>query len=117
MKMGPSPSAGIEVAIGSFRPRSLASFEISEPMRPPPMTIVSAFSFVDIRADGRDVEGAKPLEVQMLARLSSWVSGDAIFIVTSWTRCCTLLLDRRRSTLWLDRAALALASFGVVGSE
>ena len=51
--MGPEPSASMDEAMGSLRPRSLAFWEISEPMRPPPMTMVSgvAASWVLIMQD------------------------------------------------------------------
>lgn len=47
MYMGPVPSAGMDVAMGSLRPRSLAFWEMREPILPPPMTMVSAWRDVD----------------------------------------------------------------------
>ena len=40
--IGPEPSGSIDVDTGSARPRSLAPEEMREPIRPPPMTMVSS---------------------------------------------------------------------------
>lgn len=89
MKIGPSPSAGIEVAIGSFRPSNFASLEMREPIRPPPITIVSAFSLDDIRVDGVE-DGTNPCdEVQMIAtRPSKDASGEQTILMLSTSTLC-----------------------------
>lgn len=77
-KMGPSPSAGMDVEMGSLRPSSFAFWEMSEPMRPPPMTMVSALRREGVRVVGTEgLVGANPWEVQMDAvRVRMDVSGE-----------------------------------------
>jgi hypothetical protein len=75
--MGPSPSAGMEVAIGSLRPSNVASLAIRDPILPPPMTMVSAFRLVDMRAAVVDeTDEVNPWEVQIVARAKRDVSGE-----------------------------------------
>lgn len=75
--MGPSPSAGMDVAIGSLRPSNVASLAISDPILPPPMTIVSAFRLVDMRdAVTDETEAVKPCVVQIEARAKRDVIGE-----------------------------------------
>ena len=95
--MGPSPSAGMEVATGSFRPRSLASLEIREPIRPPPITIVSevAESLVCMDehdaalVDGRDGEKASAVVWRLvIARMALATAAEILMV-----GCLLLLLD------------------------
>ena len=79
IKIGPSPSAGIDVAMGSLRPSSFASLAIRDPIRPPPITIVSALSAVRM-ARGED-DGVKAFDVLAAARAIIEATVEQRFIV------------------------------------